>query len=1131
MDYSMYREVISQINRALLNQNYNNKQLHFSNSFDYTNQIVIYNNKKMIIIDLSCYCLEDIRNYSSKWVDYKKQIINEIISGKKAKQQICEEYYNSYDICKEQCETYEICDLEVTKNLKVTKNLAVDKAMTVKKNLEVCGTIKTDKIETKTASTQLDIEGIKINDNCLDANKIIVREQLDLQDSIVTKNDEALLGWWLATTKTFPHFLSAYKFYKKNDGKILAEVFGGSTRVLKQFSLLTSSGNPFWNTIGTEEPRSIRVDKLNDKAYILNAVDQEDVFEGDENTMIFRIQDSDPNIAFLSVDICAQSYPNVEVFYRKISAEEIPPIISEDLHNFDVNDPVANFNYLFEEFSLLLTPLMNQQLDANTVLSYDKFKALRDQLLETGVTYESNVVDVWRTRGYFEGLTTIFTDKWHNIFVTSRVIITGFTGEYAVLNTTTPTQVITVQNIRNVDFAEIYSTDHVDLTNLVHWFNIKFDSSSLPPYNQSIHGVAKVTAVYNRLTSDSEYLDFANVTSLLLSSLAHTNITQPSVYIDILNFPPEENVRICETFQAIQDNIDTNGFVPGGSMASRLPDISHAPAFYRNPRSYINFRFGTNIFNDPRDISVYDNDDFLLDIDINNYLDKTKIFQIYFAVEGPVLPEVPLTGILASIGYKNNGSEFVFTADTVNPDTDKWVLMTRFGVENLLMGSIIDPTLTGGEIIAYLRVSYAVQDNNFFIHRPSVFWDKDNKDSLFNYRKMYGAMMKKLLSFNPTKFIIDQRDGYAFFWEVERPLALASFFGDNRPGLDPVKIPIGTGYEPLMRFSELLGNVQTENGGIDNIIQKTSIIDVERSEQVVPGSIFKSDNGTKDVIILTSINTTVTGDIFPTLMLNTGADTRDIGDGIKTKIVGDINGIIMGTGDIRADAYTPISDGSRIKFPNGRPVPLMPYHAATDYAYIRSESGQPLTYQYEDIKPDLLLDGSFKVTIYPDVGATTPHPLAPLAGWTKTGGIQEVTDVTTVADIAGSLNSTYFLISSRTVDYYVWFDVAAAGVDPTIGGRTGLKVSLTTNDIKEKVALNTAAILESTGAFFVEFLTDDTVKVTVKKGGDVLSAPAVVTSGFTIIISQSGVNNIVGQPAFDDNSTWRDTWLEQAISA
>lgn len=51
--------------------------------------------------------------------------------------------------------------------------------------------------------------------------------------------------------------------------------------------------------------------------------------------------------------------------------------------------------------------------------------------------------------------------------------------------------------------------------------------------------------------------------------------------------------------------------------------------------------------------------------------------------------------------------------------------------------------------------------------------------------------------------------------------------------------------------------------------------------------------------------------------------------------------------------------------------------------------------------------------------------------------------VTTVADVAGSLNSKYFLLddAASAHKYYVWFNINSAGVDPMVAGRTAVPIT------------------------------------------------------------------------------------------
>ncbi len=56
-------------------------------------------------------------------------------------------------------------------------------------------------------------------------------------------------------------------------------------------------------------------------------------------------------------------------------------------------------------------------------------------------------------------------------------------------------------------------------------------------------------------------------------------------------------------------------------------------------------------------------------------------------------------------------------------------------------------------------------------------------------------------------------------------------------------------------------------------------------------------------------------------------------------------------------------------------------------------------------------------------------------------GAREVSSITAVPDVAGNLNSTYFTLTAQTTNYYVWFNINSAGVDPAVGGKTGIEVA------------------------------------------------------------------------------------------
>ena len=76
---------------------------------------------------------------------------------------------------------------------------------------------------------------------------------------------------------------------------------------------------------------------------------------------------------------------------------------------------------------------------------------------------------------------------------------------------------------------------------------------------------------------------------------------------------------------------------------------------------------------------------------------------------------------------------------------------------------------------------------------------------------------------------------------------------------------------------------------------------------------------------------------------------------------------------------------------------------------------------------------------------------------------KEITRITCRADESGSLQSKYFFINSvetdtttdvgyKLVEYYVWFDVSSGGSDPSVSGKTGVEINISTDDNGSTVA-------------------------------------------------------------------------------
>lgn len=121
-----------------------------------------------------------------------------------------------------------------------------------------------------------------------------------------------------------------------------------------------------------------------------------------------------------------------------------------------------------------------------------------------------------------------------------------------------------------------------------------------------------------------------------------------------------------------------------------------------------------------------------------------------------------------------------------------------------------------------------------------------------------------------------------------------------------------------------------------------------------------------------------------------------------------------------------------------------------------------------------------------------------------------VKDITTLADVSGSLNNKYFLLDDALDKnkYYIWFNVNSAGTDPVISGRIGLQVPLNTNDTADFVATALRIVIGSTSKFVCTLVS--TNKLRIENIGFGQSSGVVdFNTSFTFTTIESGVSEIV----------------------
>jgi hypothetical protein len=131
------------------------------------------------------------------------------------------------------------------------------------------------------------------------------------------------------------------------------------------------------------------------------------------------------------------------------------------------------------------------------------------------------------------------------------------------------------------------------------------------------------------------------------------------------------------------------------------------------------------------------------------------------------------------------------------------------------------------------------------------------------------------------------------------------------------------------------------------------------------------------------------------------------------------------------------------------------------------------------------------------------------AVYTSSVNYKQVQTVITVADVAGSLNSTYFTLTSVNggvaKNWYVWFD-DGAGVDPVLPGKTGIKITYVDDDSANTLATLIRAALNARVADFVATgATNNVIITNVEAGVATAAADGTAPTGFTFQNTTPGV--------------------------
>jgi len=134
---------------------------------------------------------------------------------------------------------------------------------------------------------------------------------------------------------------------------------------------------------------------------------------------------------------------------------------------------------------------------------------------------------------------------------------------------------------------------------------------------------------------------------------------------------------------------------------------------------------------------------------------------------------------------------------------------------------------------------------------------------------------------------------------------------------------------------------------------------------------------------------------------------------------------------------------------------------------------------------------------------------AAYASW----GIKQKECISPVADVASSLNDTYFEFSSLTVNYYVWYNVNSAGTDPALAGKTGIEVAIAENATVAVIIAASILAIETENAAWAGASSDGlSFYIECKSIGAVLAAASDSgTTGFAIAVLKTGLGGYLGR--------------------
>lgn len=824
--------------------------------------------------------------------------------------------------------------------------------------------------------------------------------------------ENAITGWWVDTikgtytnTEVLWHIFYSVPTEKCSEPILMAHLYAGYQGRYREwtpedFAFTSVLEFPF-SFIGIFAPTTNEfplIEEIPNMRWLINTISKDDpqYLSTDQLTRRLSISKTDPDILYLYT-------PDIEQFFitnydhtlrlRRLSAAPIIESYDEPVGLTKVNDPQEILRNIFNNYMLIGNPQTANDYKGDDYPGYSAFLGRLNELLTNGVSYIHTVKDVWRTRldrptGLIVPISTTFvTNESSYPRIGSRLVIEGFTSEYSILNGNHKMGLFDNNNGR--PRSEVYGSEYFVGSQEKWMLNaVDLNSSMLPEYNATIHaanGPVTLSVIVDPVTITAKYSTLIAAVHDLLSFAGRTTHTLAFGYRDSVTR------KVYETFGELQAGLLNRR---ARVFSTRSRGIGGTRLLNPYIDAYAGIGTGALPFsvNDPTIINLNDvmwespiSLDVSYNIDVLNYLDPDRTFNIYWSLTGEPIPNEPVTTeklLTASDNYyKNAGSDFIFQSASFYesaPDPSIWTLYgdagNGFDYRNKLIFGIVNPSLTCGETVAYIYfLNFDVFDPGYAASLYTQF-SLEGQKSMTPHAKAFANMLKTLKQFNPTSYILNIRRNSGGIRSI--PAVLASFFGNKRPLTKQSYSFADMGNRPSLKEQEVADdsyfiNVERNIIGAEETLNDIFAVQFPESMVQTPGT---------KLIILDNSEAGSAADDGPHWFRNPeGSDPGDMGNGVRSIIIGDIDGRIVGTTSIQQALFTNVD--SILKNSGGEARSAVTLFQESGVQKIRNGSN-PYIFSNQNpvIKPDILLNLDIEATLWLDVGVKGIYPLHPLDG-------------------------------------------------------------------------------------------------------------------------------------------------------